>query len=142
MSHRPAARRFGFIRRPVVLAAADLLALLGPVSLIFAVRAAFGDIDPALYFWVFSLLLAGGPLLGAAFGLYQTVYLPPPREIKALFLLASLLYALVLVVLFLSQTGRVYSRLVLTGGWLGAVFALPTLRAAARRFFARKSWWG
>jgi Undecaprenyl-phosphate galactose phosphotransferase WbaP len=135
------ARRAGFSPQIVVLCLADLLALLGPISLIFALRAAFGDVSPTLYLWVFSLLLLG-PLLGAGFGLYRTFSLPRPQEIKALFLLATLLYGIILVALFLSQTGRIYSRLIIAGGWIGAIFALPILRAAARRLFARRTWWG
>ncbi|MDR2744620.1 MAG: undecaprenyl-phosphate galactose phosphotransferase WbaP [Desulfovibrio sp.] len=135
------ARRAGFSLRTVVLCLADLLALLGPISLIFALRAAFGDVSPTLYLWVFSLLLLG-PFLGAGFGLYQTVSLPRPQEVKALFLLGTLLYGIILVALFLSQTGKIYSRLIIAGGWLGTIFALPILRAAARRLFAKKAWWG
>ncbi|MDR3358926.1 MAG: undecaprenyl-phosphate galactose phosphotransferase WbaP [Desulfovibrio sp.] len=137
----PFVRRAGFSPRVIVLCLADLLALLGPISLIFVLRAAFGDVDPTLYLWIFSLLLLG-PLLGAGFGLYQTVFLPRPQEIKALFLLGTLLYGIILVAFFLLQSGKIYSRFIIAGGWFGTIFALPILRAAARRFFAKKSWWG
>jgi len=134
-------RRAGFFPQGIVLCLADLLALIGPITLIFAVRATFGDVNSELYLWIFSLLLLG-PLLGVSFGLYQTISMPPPSEIKALFLLATLLYGVILVALFLSQTGKIYSRFIITGGWLTTVFALPVLRSAARRLFAEKSWWG
>ena len=138
---RPLASGLGFSPGAAVLCLTDLLALLGPMSLIFAGRAAFGGVNPTLYIWIFSLLLLG-PALGAGFGLYRTVPLPRPLEIKALFLLTTLLYGIILVALFLSQTGLEYSRLIIAGSWLASVFALPLLRAAARSLFAGKAWWG
>ncbi|MDR1777801.1 MAG: undecaprenyl-phosphate galactose phosphotransferase WbaP [Desulfovibrio sp.] len=138
---RPAfAERLGFSPRVFVLCVADLLALLCPVSLIFALRAAFGQVSLSLYLQVFSLLLLG-PLLGALSGIYGTVPLPRPREIKALVMLTTLLYGIILMVLFLSQSGQEYSRFIIAGGWATTIFTLPLLRGAARRLFARKPWW-
>ena len=90
-------------------------------------RAAFGDVDPALYHWALPLLLMG-PLMAAAMGLYQTISLPPHREIKALFQLTSFMYAIILAVLFLSKTGDVYSRIVIAGSWSATIFILPAMK--------------
>lgn len=100
-------RRFGLPPQKVVLTLADLLALLGTAVAVFLLRAAFGDLDPILYRWVMPLLLLG-PVLGASLGLYQNISLPPQRELKALFLLTSLLYGLILAVLFLARFFRVF----------------------------------
>lgn len=134
-------RRFGLPPQKVVLTLADLLALLGTAVAVFLLRAAFGDLDPILYRWVMPLLLLG-PVLGASLGLYQNISLPPQRELKALFLLTSLLYGLILAVLFLAKTGDMYSRLVILGSWAATVFTLPILRGLCRRRFSRKRWWG
>ncbi|GHU95724.1 undecaprenyl-phosphate galactose phosphotransferase WbaP [Deltaproteobacteria bacterium] len=137
----PLFHRAGISPQSLMLCLADLTALLMPATLVFLLRATFGDVNPALYRWVFPMLLLG-PLLGVGFGLYQSVSLPPPRELKSLFLLATLLYGLILTVLFLSQTGRIYSRLIIAGSWLITVFALPGMRACCRRLFAARRWWG
>ena len=79
----------------------DLLAIIGTAMAVFLVRAFFGDVDPSLYRWALPLLLMG-PVMAAGLGLYQTISLPPHRELKALFQLTSLMYGIILAVLFLS----------------------------------------
>ena len=122
--------RLGLPPQKVVLVLSDLLALLGTAIAVFLLRAAFGDLDPILYRWVMPLLLLG-PVLGASLGLYQSISLPPQRELKALFLLTSLMYGLILAVLFLGKTGDMYSRLVILGSWASTAFTLSILRAVA-----------
>ncbi|MBE6441919.1 MAG: undecaprenyl-phosphate galactose phosphotransferase WbaP [Desulfovibrio desulfuricans] len=119
----------------------DLLALTGTALLIFLARAAFGGMEPELYHWALPLLLLG-PLLGMGLGLYQTISLPPHRELKAQFQMVSLLYGIILAVLFLSQTGDAYSRIVVAGSWAATLFTLPCMRALCRRLFVRRRWWG
>ena len=84
----------------------DLLALVGTAILIFLARAAFGGVDPAVYHRAVPLLLLG-PVLAMGLGLYQTVSLPPHRELKAQFQMVSLLYGIILAMFFLSQTGDI-----------------------------------
>ncbi|MDE5880085.1 MAG: undecaprenyl-phosphate galactose phosphotransferase WbaP [Desulfovibrio sp.] len=81
------------------------------------------------------------PVLGVSLGLYRSISLPPHREMKAIFLFVSLVYALILLVLFLSQTGDLYSRLVICGGWAATLVTLPLLRGACVRLFSRLPWW-
>lgn len=134
-------RRFGLSPQKVLLVLSDLLALLGTAIAVFLLRAAFDNLDSILYRWVLPLLLLG-PLLGASLGLYQSISLPPHRELKALFLMISLTYCMILAALFLAKTGDLYSRLVILGSWAATIFTLPTLRGICRRRFCRKSWWG
>ena len=132
---------FGFSAQKVLLCLFDLLALLGTALLVFLVRAAFGGLDPVLYHWVVPMLLLG-PVFGAGLGLYQTVSLAPHRELKALFQLISLLYAIILAVLFLSKTGDAYSRIVIMGSWAATLVSMPLMRSLCRHRYARRRWWG
>lgn len=132
--------RLGLPPQTVALVLCDLLALLGTVTAVFLLRAIFGDLDPVLYRWGMPLLLLG-PILGASLGLYQSISLPPQREVKALFLMTSLMYGLILAVLFLAKSGDMYSRLVILGSWAATVFTLPVLRGICRRRFSRSRWW-
>lgn len=134
-------RRVGLSPQKTLLCSFDLAALLGTALLVFLLRAAYGDLDPVLYKWVLPLLLLG-PVLGSSFGIYQSISLPPQRELKALFLLTSLTYSLILAVLFLAQAGDAYSRLVIVGSWAATVFTLPIMRGLCRRRFAKSRWWG
>lgn len=133
-------QRVGLPMRSVVLVLSDLVALLGTMFALLLVRAAYGGLDPDLYHWVFPLLLVA-PFLGTPLGLYRSISLPPDRQMKAVFLLVSLIYALILLVLFLSQTGDLYSRLVIGGGWAASVVTLPLLRLLCVRLFSRLPWW-
>ena len=126
--------------RSAVFVASDLVALLGSMFILLMARSAFGELDPAIYRWVFPLLLLS-PLLGATLGLYRSISQPPHREMKAIFFFVTLVYAIILLVLFLSKTGDLYSRLVIFGGWGVTLLALPLLRALCIRLFSRLSWW-
>ena len=119
----------------------DLLAIIGTAMAVFLVRAFFGDVELALYRWALPLLLMG-PVMAAGLGLYQTISLPPHRELKALFQLTSLMYGIILAVLFLSKTGDAYSRIVVAGSWAATIFVLPLMRSICRRLFMRRRWWG
>lgn len=132
---------FGILPHKVLLCIFDLLALVGTAVGIFCARAAFGGLEPELYHWALPFLLLG-PVLAMGLGLYQTVSLPPHRELKAEFQMISLLYGIILAGLFLSRTGDVYSRIVVTGSWAFTIVVLPCMRSLCRRLFARHWWWG
>ncbi|MBD5625945.1 MAG: undecaprenyl-phosphate galactose phosphotransferase WbaP, partial [Desulfovibrio sp.] len=129
-------RRAGLPMRSALFALSDLVALVGTMFALLLVRAPFGGLDPDLYHWVFPLLLVA-PLIGIPLGLYRSISLPPEREMKAVFLLVSLIYALILLVLFLSKTGDLYSRLVIFGGWAASLATVPLLRLGCIRLFSR-----
>lgn len=130
----------GLSPRLIILVCSDLAALLGTMGLILLIRAAFGGLDPALYHWVFPLLVIS-PFLGAAMGIYQLIGVPAHQTMKSIFLYVSLLYGIILAALFLSQTGDMYSRMVIMGSWLATLFALPILRGVCVHIFSRKTWW-
>lgn len=134
-------QRAGFPVRAAVLALSDLVALLGTMFAVLMARAAFGGLDPAIYHWVSPLLLIS-PVFAATLGLYRSISLPPHREMKAIFTCVSLIYVLILLMLFLSKTGDLYSRLVIVGGWGATLVTLPLLRAVCVRLFSRRPWWG
>jgi len=131
----------GLSPQKTLLCIFDLMAIIGTAMAVFLVRAAFGNVDPALYHWALPLLLTG-PVMAAGLGLYQTISLPPHRELKALFQLTSLMYGIILAVLFLSKTGDAYSRIVIAGSWAATVFVLPITRSLCRRLYMRHRWWG
>lgn len=133
-------QRFGLPLRSAVFVLSDLIALLGSMLILLMLRAAFGELDPAIYRWVFPLLLFS-PLLGAILGLYRSISQPPHRELKTIFFFVTLVYAIILLVLFLSKTGDLYSRLVIFGGWGISLLALPILRSLCIRLFSRFTWW-
>lgn len=109
----------------------DLMAILG-TAIAVLVRAAFGNVEPALYHWALPLLLMG-PVMAAGLWSLPDHKLPPHRELKALFQLTSLMYGIILAVLFLSKTGDAYSRIVIAGSWAATVFVLPITRSYCRR---------
>lgn len=134
-------RRMGLSPQKTLLCLFDLAALLGTALLIFLLRLLMGELDPVLYRWVLPLLVLG-PLLGASVGIYQSISLPPHREIKALVLTTSLVYGLILGMLFLGKAGDLYSRLVIAGSWFATIFTLPVMHGLCRRMFASRRWWG
>lgn len=134
-------QRAGLPARSAVLVLSDMVALLGTMFAFLMARAAFGGLDPAIYHWVFPMLLLA-PILAAMLGLYRGISLPPHLELKAIVFFVSLIYSLILLVLFLSQTGDLYSRLVIVGGWGTTLATLPLLRSACTRLFSRRAWWG
>ncbi len=132
--------RIGISPRTVVLVVSDLLALVGTAVLAFFCRALFGNVEHSLYHWVLPLLCAG-PCIGASLGLYRSIPLPPHKELKAVFHFVSLIYGLILIVLFLSKESSLYSRIVIMGSWVATLFAVPILRGLCTRLFSRRSWW-
>ena len=67
--------RFGISPRTVLLVASDLVSMIGTMLSILLIRAAFGGLEPAIYHWVFPILLIS-PLLGGSLGLYQAIGMP------------------------------------------------------------------
>lgn len=109
--------------------------------LAFAGRTTFNPLDASLYSVVLPLLLLG-PVFSAALGTCQSIALPPHKEVKQLFLAASLTYLGVLSFLFLTKDGGAFSRSVVLSAWTCSVFALPLSRGWVRRRLCRRSWWG
>lgn len=135
-------RRLGLPPQLLVLLAVDMLTLLATALLTFWLRYLFGaDFSHPVYPMVLPLILLA-PFFGIALGLYRSIALPPQRELKALFGMTSLFYALVLAVLFATKSGDIFSRLVLLGAWGASLLLLPAARSLCRRKFGRRAWWG
>ena len=78
----------------------------------------------------------------AVFGLYSASGLGAVEELRRIVLGAALVSLVLTAAAFLAKTDAVYSRGVfLCSGLLVALLA-PLHRAAARRFFATRPWWG
>lgn len=123
-----------------VLLCADLCTLYLASLVAYVVRLLLGPIDFHLYKELFSLLLLG-PVFYCAFGTYQSIALPPHREVKQLFLSTSLIFLIILAVVFVTKSD-VYSRLVLVGAWAISIAAVPLMRGFVRRRYAKSPWWG
>lgn len=124
-----------------VLFCADLCTLYLAGLIAYIVRLLIGPIDFYLYKELFTLLLLG-PVFYWAFGTYQSIALPPHREIKQLFLATSLTFLIILAVVFVTKSGDIYSRLVLMGAWGISIIAVPMIRGLLRRRCSRAPWWG
>lgn len=125
----------------MILAASDFVALMLTAVLVYMVRALTDALDPQLYTLGLPLLLLA-PLLGVLLGLYQSIPLTPHREIRALCNVITIIYAILLALLFFSKSSSTVSRLFLAGAWLCSMITVPLLRAFLRKRFARQPWWG
>ncbi|MDD2966217.1 MAG: undecaprenyl-phosphate galactose phosphotransferase WbaP [Desulfovibrionaceae bacterium] len=125
----------------MILAASDFVALLLTAVLVYVLRTLTGGLDPQLYTVGLPLLLLA-PLLGVLLGLYQSIPLTPHRELRALCNVITIIYALLLALLFFSKSSSTISRLFLAGAWLCSMVSVPLLRAFLRKRFARQPWWG
>ncbi|MEG6504274.1 undecaprenyl-phosphate galactose phosphotransferase WbaP [Nitratidesulfovibrio sp. 1201_IL3209] len=87
----------------------------------------------------FLLLL---PLFNVVLGLYASITLPPPQELKKLTLGATLAFLCAGSFIFFAKGGERYSRVAFLLAWLGCVVALPLCRHWLRGRFAGQPWWG
>lgn len=127
--------------RLLVLLLTDALALQCAALLAFGLRSLIGPLENDLYLTT-ALILLLGPVFSIALGTCQSIALPPHKEVKQLFLVATLTYLVVLASLFLAKDGAAYSRTVMLGAWLCSVFMLPLFRGTVRRMLCRAPWWG
>ena len=135
-------RRTGLPPQLLVLLGVDMLTLFSVAVLASLLRGLCGEtLSHPVYPLVLPLIMLA-PVLGIVLGLYRSIALPPHRELKALFGMTSLLYALVLVVLFVTKNGDIFSRLVLVGAWAASVLLLPVMRSLCRYKLGRRTWWG
>lgn len=124
-----------------VLLIVDVLVLYFAGILSYGVRSLISPVNFQVYEEIFTLLLLG-PLFCWTLGTYQSIALPPHREIKQIFLAVSLTFLIILAVLFVTKSGDVYSRLILVGAWCLSIVMVPLVRGIVRRHFSRAPWWG
>lgn len=135
-------RSIGLPPQQLLLCMGDTLTLVLVSTLALCLRALFGNVNMDMYIWMLPIILCLTPLLGFLFGLYQTLPLPPHRELRSLCLTSSLVFGLLLLYLFMSKSSGSYSRLAILGAWLLSLLALPCWRYACRRLLCRARWWG
>lgn len=135
-------RRAGLPPQQFILCLGDTLTLLFVSALVLLVRTLFGGVELGQYAWMALFILVLMPVIGFLFGLYQTLPLPPYRELRSLVLSASMVFALLLLSLFAGKSSMTYSRLALLGAWGLSCLALPGWRYLARRWWGRRRWWG
>ncbi|WP_297261415.1 undecaprenyl-phosphate galactose phosphotransferase WbaP [uncultured Desulfovibrio sp.] len=135
-------RRVGFPPQQLVLCLGDTLTLLLVSALVLLVRNLFGGVNLEQYSWMVLFIIVLMPIIGFLFGLYQTLPLPPHRELRSLVLAGSMVFAMLLLFLFAGKSSISYSRLALLGSWGLSCAALPCWRFLARRWWARRRWWG
>jgi len=134
------------VRGSLVVAAGfmtvDLCALavacFGAVLVRYAIR---GDYEISFYLSMAPVLL----LFLAAYslsGLYPGVALSPVLELELLCKSTTATFLLLIAVTFFLRDVEAYSRVALLLAWGLSVPAVIVGRLAARRFFARQSWWG
>ena len=92
-------RRAGFPPQQLVLCLGDMLTLLLVSALVLLLRTLFGGVDLEQYVWMALFIIVLMPIIGFLFGLYQTLPLPPHRELRSLVLSASMVFALLLLFL-------------------------------------------
>jgi Undecaprenyl-phosphate galactose phosphotransferase WbaP len=100
-----------------------------------------GQFPLSLYtgLWPVLFLFVG---IFAVFGLYPGILLTPAKELKMLCQGISLGFVVLSIILFLSKSSTMYSRWIFASAWVLCLVICPLARGLARRFFARKSWWG
>ncbi|MBO4313265.1 MAG: undecaprenyl-phosphate galactose phosphotransferase WbaP [Desulfovibrio sp.] len=134
--------RLGIPPQKVLLVASDLLALAGTFCLVLLLRLPFDGFSRGESYVDPLLLLLAGPVLAAFLGLYPLITLPAHLEIRRLATVATLLYALILGMIFMRQSSIELSRFIIGGAWFLTLFTLPVMRGLCRRRFSRRSWWG
>lgn len=135
-------RRAGLPPQQFVFCLGDTLTLLLVSALALLLRALFGGVELEQYSWMVLFICVLMPIIGFLFGLYQTLPLPPHRELRSLVLSASMVFAMLLLFLFAGKSSISYSRIALMGAWIGSCLALPGWRFLARRLWVRRRWWG
>ena len=102
--------------------------------------------DPLLvsepYVLALVLLVPVQVLVLAGRGLYPGLGLGAAEELRRLSGGTTLVMLLAVALTFATKEGEAWSRQVLMTTWALALVALPLIRAAVRRGFARLGWWG
>jgi Undecaprenyl-phosphate galactose phosphotransferase WbaP len=136
-------RRMSFCpsRRVLVLAASDLISIVGTAVLVGLGRSLYHPHEIWAHIPLLPVLLLA-PCLYYAGGLYDAVPQPFPQELRKMETGITLVYLVLAMMLFLERTGGHPSRMVIVLSWAAAMAATPCLRRLARALFAARPWWG
>ncbi|MBZ5602489.1 MAG: undecaprenyl-phosphate galactose phosphotransferase WbaP [Acidobacteriia bacterium] len=129
-------------RAVLLLASADLCAaLLGACLSVLAWHRVDASLVPSFYasMWPVALLF---PLCYAAYGLYPAFGRSAAEELRKLTICTSLVFAALVVTIFLLKDADSYSRATLLLAWGQTVVLVPSLRAVVRTACAERNWWG
>jgi len=127
---------------PLMLMAADMMAVLMAALAAIGVRLALDGSIPAPAYLRLLPLLALFPLVFTALRLYPGVLLSPPEELKKLSWGVSLVFLTLGAVFFVTKEADIYSRGVFLLAWLLSLVLVPLARAATRALLMRQPWWG
>lgn len=130
------------LRMTTSLALADLAALYATSASMLLIRSALADPLQWGGYWQLGLLLTIFPVLGFAAGIYQSIALPPPRELKKLSLTTTLTFLFLSAFTFFTKGGDMYSRLAVGSAWTLCLFTIPLARAWVRHTYGSRPWWG
>jgi Undecaprenyl-phosphate galactose phosphotransferase WbaP len=121
---------------------ADLSALFSSFALAYIARVNFDSgIALAQNFRLLPLLLLFIPIY-AAVGLYPGFLLSGPDKLKRLSTASTLGVLFLCGMLFMDQTGLLFSRFILFFFWITLLIVVPLFRFCLQRFCGRFSWWG
>ncbi|ADP85423.1 exopolysaccharide biosynthesis polyprenyl glycosylphosphotransferase [Nitratidesulfovibrio vulgaris RCH1] len=125
----------------VTLFLTDMAVILGTAIGVGLLRHAFdGYLDPTHYLRLLPFLLLF-PAASFAMGLYQSVPLPPPCELKRLSLATCCTYLAIAIFIFFTRGGELYSRLTFALAGLVSLVAVPVARHLVRQRMARHRGW-
>jgi Undecaprenyl-phosphate galactose phosphotransferase WbaP len=120
-----------------LLLASDVIAIFLSFSASYALRRAMPGLSPLAH--GFNVYLGAGaalglwPLMFSQLGLYPAYWLTSHDELRRLATGTTLASLLAVALTFVTQTGLIYSRPILAGGWLLSLMSLPTGRFLVRR---------
>lgn len=123
--------------------ACDLLGIFISLILAYYLRVWIeGDfLHPEYYIQILWIVIIF-PISYAINGLYPGVGIFPPEEMRRLTLSTSLVWVAVTALLFLTQSGKLYSRLVFSFFGILMIMIIPVLRFYGRRLGRKFNIWG
>lgn len=123
--------------------ASDFLGIIISMVLAFYLRVWIeGDVlHPEYYIEILWIVLIF-PLSYAINGLYPGIGIFPPEEMRRLTLSTSLVWVAITALLFLTQSGMLYSRMIFSLFGILMVLIIPVLRFYARRLGNKLNIWG
>ena len=127
---------------PICLIASDLVSLLVSVAIGLAAKAVWQGIpewEPYLRLWPLLFVFVS---VYALAGLYSGVSISPPEELQRATFSSALVFVALAAATVSLRGGTKYLTWTALLAMTLSIVMLPLCRALARRFFAKKAWWG
>lgn len=128
-------------RLPLALFLTDIITMTITAVTVLLLRDLFGgsvNFDAHLALLPFLLL---APATSFATGLYHTVPLPPPCELKRLSMATTVAYLAVAIFIFFTRGPELYSRFGFASAWIGTLITVPLMRGILRKKVAHARAW-